>query len=105
MPIQVSIYLNEADQWKRRPLHAAIVQCLHTHNIAGATVIRAIGGFTGRGPLKTRVGGRRNGKLPLIVTFIDTEANVRKVLPQLSELVGHRLIVQEKVVIRHGVLD
>ncbi len=105
MPIQVSIYLSEADKCKRTPLHRAVVEYLYRENIAGATVIRAVGGFTGRGPLKTGVGGHGHRKLPLIVTFIDTEPHVRKVLPHLRELVGNRLIVKEKVALQHGVLD
>src|SRR5512141_1796644 len=97
MAIQVSIYVSEADKWQRRPLHTAVLQQLHAANIAGATVIRASAGFTGRGPLKTGLGGHGRRKLPLVLTFIDTEAHVREVLPRIAKMVGSRLIVRQKV--------
>jgi PII-like signaling protein len=105
MVSQVSIYLNEADRSGNRPLHWAILEYLHSANIAGATVLRAYSGFTGRGPLKTGLGGHAPGDLPLVLTFIDSEEHILEVLPHLIEMVGHRLIVQTPVVVRHGLSD
>lgn len=102
MTTQVSIFLNEADKYKDRALHWAILEYLHSANIAGATVLRAYAGFTGRGPLKTGLGGHGAEELPLVLTFIDTEDHVKEVLPQLVEMVGNRLIVQEAVQVLHG---
>ena len=46
--IQVSIYLNESDEWHRRPLHLELLKFLREQEIAGATVLHAVAGFTGR---------------------------------------------------------
>ncbi len=102
MASQVSIYLNEADRHGDRHLYWAILEYLHKSKIAGATVLRAYAGFTGRGPLKTRLGGRGAEELPLLLTFIDTEEHINEVLPHLAEMVGERLIVQESIDVRHG---
>lgn len=102
MAIQVSIYLNEGDKQGDRLLYWAILEYLHGAKIAGATVLRAYAGFTGRGPLKTRLGGHGPEELPLVLTFIDTEDHVNDVLPKLAEMVGDRLIVCENVDVRHG---
>jgi uncharacterized protein len=102
MACQVTIYLNEADRFGDRNLYWAILEYLHKSKIAGATVLRAYAGFTGRGPLKTRLEGHGAEELPLLLTFIDTEQHVDEVMPQLSEMVGDRLIVQETIDVRHG---
>ena len=102
MATQVSIYLNETDKHGERLLYWAILEYLHGAQIAGATVLRAYAGFTGRGPLKTGVGGHGREELPLVLTFIDTDEHVNEVLPKLAEMVGDRLIVQEPIDVRHG---
>lgn len=102
MASQVSIYLNEADKWKNRQLYWAILEYLHSAKIAGATVFRAYSGFTGRGPLKTGLTGHAPNDLPLVLTFIDSEEQIRKVMPRLIEMAGDRLIVQAPVVVRNG---
>src|SRR5437899_12924675 len=48
MAVQISIYLNESDEWQRRPMHLQILNYLRQENVAGATVIHAVAGFTGR---------------------------------------------------------
>lgn len=105
MAVQVSIYLNEADEWHRKPLHLEILNYLRAENVAGATVLHAVAGFTGRSRVKTTGLVEAGGKLPLIVTFIDTDEHVSRVLPRLREMAAHRLIVRENVVIEQGSLD
>lgn len=105
MAVQVSIYLNEADEWHRKPLHLEILNYLRAENVAGATVLHAVAGFTGRSRVKTSSLVDAGGKLPLIVTFIDTDEHVNRVLPKLREMASHRLIVRETVVIEQGSLD
>ncbi len=42
------------------------------------------------------------GKLPLILTFVDTDEHVQRVLPTLRQMAAHRLIVRENVHIEQG---
>ncbi|HEX5434089.1 MAG TPA: DUF190 domain-containing protein [Candidatus Angelobacter sp.] len=97
--VQVTIYLNEADQWHHRPLHLELLKYLRESEIAGATVLHAVAGFTGRSRVKTSTLVDAGGKLPLVLTFIDKQEHVDRVLPQIKEMAGHRLIVREKVMI------
>ena len=53
MAVQITIYLNEADEWQHRPLHLQILNYLRKENVAGATVFHAVAGFTGRSRIKT----------------------------------------------------
>ena len=97
--VQITIYLNEADQWHHRPLHLELLKYLRESEIAGATVLHAVAGFTGHSRIKTSTLVDAGGKLPLVLTFIDKQEHVERVLPQIREMAGHRLIVREKVTI------
>jgi len=105
MAVQVTIYLNEADQWHHRPLYVEILKYLREENVAGATALHAVAGFTGRQKVETTHLVDAGGKLPVMITFVDTDEHVSRVLPKLKEMAAHRLIVRENVVIEQGSLD
>jgi uncharacterized protein len=102
MGVQVTIYLNEADEWHRKPLHLEMLNYLRNENVAGATVLHAVAGFTGRHRVETTHLVDAGGKLPVLLTFIDSDEHVQRVLPTLKEMAPHRLIVWEKVHIEQG---
>jgi PII-like signaling protein len=103
--VQISIYLSEADEWRRRPLHLELLKYLREQQIAGATVLHAVAGFTGRGRVKTATLVDAGGKLPLVLIFVDTAEHVDRVLPTIKEMSGQRLIVRENVTIEAGTLE
>src|SRR5437764_12328466 len=90
MAVQVTMYLNEADEWHKRPLHLEILNYLRAENVAGATVFHAVAGFTGRSGVKTTslvdAGGRRRRGL----VFGGTERRGPPVRPSLTRSPGHR---------------
>ena len=105
MAVQITIYLNEADEWQRRPLHLEILDYLRQENVAGGTVFHAVAGFTGRSRVQTTSLVDAGGTLPLVIIFVDTDEHVNRVLPRPREMAAHRLIVRENVVIEQGSLD
>src|SRR6202008_212317 len=105
MAVQVTIYLNEADQWHHRPLHMEILNYLRKENVYAATAVHAVAGFLGRHRVETAHLVEAGGKLPVIVVFVDTDEHVSRVLPTLKEMASHRLIVRENVVLEQGNLD
>jgi hypothetical protein len=105
MAVQVTIYLNESDQWHHRPLHAEILNYLRQENVYAATALHTVSGFLGRQQVKTSHLVDAGGKLPLIIIFVDTDEHVSRVLPKLKEMAAHRLIVRENVVLEQGNLD
>jgi PII-like signaling protein len=100
--VQVSVYLNEADEWHHRPLHLEMLRYLREQEVAGATVLHAVAGFTGHSRVKTSTLVDAGGKLPLVLTFIDVEEHVNRVLPHIKEMAPHRLVVSENVIIEAG---
>ncbi|HLV86279.1 MAG TPA: DUF190 domain-containing protein [Candidatus Sulfotelmatobacter sp.] len=105
MAVQVTIYLNEADQWHHKPLHMEILSYLRRENVYAATAVRAVAGFLGRHRVETAHLVEAGGKLPVIIIFVDTDEHVSRVLPTLKEMAAHRLIVRENVVLEQGNLD
>jgi uncharacterized protein len=105
MAVQVTIYLNEGDQWHRRPLHLEILNYLRKENVFAATATHCVAGFLGRQRLETAHLIETGGKLPVIITFVDTDEHVSRVLPALREMAAHRLIVRENVVLEQGNLE
>jgi uncharacterized protein len=105
MAVQVTLYLNEADQWHHRPLHLEILNYLRKENVYAATVMHAVAGFLGRHRVETAHLVDVGGKLPVVVTFVDTDEHIARVLPTLKEMAAHRLIVRENVVVEQGNLD
>lgn len=100
--VRISIYLTEDDEWHRRPLHLELLKFLREQQIMGATVLHAVAGYTGHGRVKTATLVDAGGKLPLILTFVDTADHVDRVLPKVKEMAGHRLIVRENVTVEAG---
>jgi hypothetical protein len=105
MAVQVTIYLNEADQWRHRPLHMEILNYLRKENVYAATAVHAVAGFLGRHRVETSHLVEAGGKLPVIIVFVDTDEHVSRVLPTLKEMAANRLIVREYVVLEQGNLE
>jgi uncharacterized protein len=105
MAVQVTIYLNEADQWHHRPLHMEILNYLRKENVYAATALHAVAGFLGRQQVKTSHLVDAGGKLQVVIIFVDTDEHVSRVLPRLKVMAAHRLIVRENVVLEQGNLD
>jgi uncharacterized protein len=103
--VQVTIYLNEADQWHHKPLHMEILNYLRKENVYAATAVHAVAGFLGRQRVETAHMVEAGGRLPVIITFVDTDDHVNRVLPTLKEMAAHRLVVRENVVLEQGNLD
>lgn len=99
---QVSVYINEGDEWRRRPLHLEILRMLHGEGLAGATVVRGVAGFTGRGGVHSTSLVDAGGRLPLVVQFVDSAENVERVLPRLREMAPARLITLADVEVVPG---
>jgi len=94
---KIAVYINEADEWKHRPLHLEVLRMLHDQGIEGGTVLRAVAGFTAKGQVETTSLVDAGGKLPLVIEFIDTAAKVERVMPILRSMVGRRLVVRQDV--------
>jgi uncharacterized protein len=95
------IHFGEDDKWHGKPLYEAIVARCRELDIAGATVFRGIEGY-GASTLIHKKHLLRSSDRPIMVSVIDVEQNIDKLLPALDEMVDEGLIAMSEVeVIRY----
>jgi PII-like signaling protein len=95
------IHFGEDDKWKGKPLYEAIVVKCRELDIAGATVFRGIEGY-GASTLIHKKHLLWSSDRPIMVSVVDTEQNIKKLLPALDEMVAEGLIAMSEVeVIRY----
>jgi uncharacterized protein len=91
------IYIGEDDRWEDEPLHEAIVKKLRMIDIAGATVYRGLMGYGAQQRVHRSGFLGLSSDLPLMISVIDTEEKIRRVLPMLDEMVDEGLIALSDV--------
>jgi uncharacterized protein len=95
------IHFGEDDKWQDKPLYQAIVEKCRELDIAGATVFRGIEGY-GASTLIHRAHLLWSSDRPIMVSVVDSEQNINKLLPALDQMVAEGLIAMSEVeVIRY----
>lgn len=91
------LHFGENDKWNGQPLYKAIVEKCRQLDIAGATVYRGIEGYGASTLIRRSHLFSLSRDLPLVVTVVDCEENIRKLIPVLDEMVGEGLIAMSDV--------
>jgi len=92
------IHFGEDDKWKDTPLYRAIVEKCRELDIAGATVFRGIEGY-GASTLirKPHHLLSFSHDAPVMVSVVDSDEKIKKLLPHLDEMVAEGLIAISEV--------
>lgn len=93
----IRIYIGENDRWEGEPLHEAIVKRLRMLDIAGATVYRGLMGYGAQNRVHRSGRFGLSTDLPIMISVIDAEEKIRKVLPVMDEMVNEGLIALSDV--------
>jgi hypothetical protein len=97
------IYFGEADKWKGKPLHEAIFAKCMELEIAGVTVFQGIEGYGSSTRIQHTSHWKFSGDAPIMLTIIDTEERISRLIPHLDAMVEEGLIVISSVeVIRYS---
>jgi uncharacterized protein len=95
------IHFGEDDKWNNKPLYDAIVIKCRELDIAGATVFRGIEGY-GASTLIHKRHLLSSSDAPIMVSVVDTEEKITKLIPALDEMINDGLIaVSDVEVIRY----
>lgn len=86
------VTVNEADRWHGRSVYNALLDLLRHRGLAGATVSRAIAGFTGRGSIQTINLMDGAMPLPIRIEVVDTGEAIDRVLPDVYDIVERGLV-------------
>ena len=96
------IHFGESDRWQGKPLHEAIMAKCKDLGIAGTTVFRGIEGYGTSTRIRHSSHWIFSKDAPIVLTIIDTEEHIERLIPHLDEMVEEGLIAMSSVeVIRY----
>src|SRR2546425_12071457 len=84
------LHFSERDKYEGKPLYEAVVQKCRDLSIAGATVFRGLEGYGESAEIHRH--HLVTHDQPIVVTIIDSEENIRRLLPVVEETVDIALI-------------
>lgn len=97
------IHFGEGDKWQGKPLHEAIVAKCMELGMAGATVYRGIEGYGASTRIRHNSHWQFSKDAPIMMTIIDKEEQIEKLIPHLDTMVEEGLIAMSRVeVIRYS---
>lgn len=91
------VHFGESDKWEGKPLHEAILAKCRELGMAGAIVYRGIEGYGTSTRVRRDSPWRLSRDAPIMVSIIDTEEQIAKLIPYLDAMVGEGLIAVSKV--------
>ena len=91
------IHFGEDDKWKGQPLYKAVVEKCREMDIAGATVYRGIEGYGASTLIRRSHLLSISRDAPVMVSVVDSEEKIRKLIPVLDEMVDEGLIAMSDV--------
>jgi PII-like signaling protein len=91
------IHFTEADKWQGESLYKAIVEKCHELGLAGATVYRGLEGFGASARIYHARSLSISRNAPIMVTVIDTEHQIQKLIPYLDKMIEGGLIAISSV--------
>lgn len=95
--VLMRIHIGERDKFDGEPLYWAIVQLLRKRHYAGATVTRGIMSFGAGSRIHAAKFLELSLDLPIVIECVETEENIKAILPELDKMVGGGLITLERV--------
>jgi len=97
------IHFTEADKWQGDVLYKAIVAKCMELGIGGATVFRGVAGFGASARIYHARSLSISKNAPVMVTVIDTEEKIQKLIPHLDQMIAGGLVASSTVeVIRYS---
>ncbi len=91
------VFIGETDSYKSKALYDQIVLKAKELHLASVTVTRGIMGYGADNKIHTSKILRLSDDLPIIIEIIDSEDNLKTILPFLDETIGDGFVTMEKV--------
>ncbi|HEY8668481.1 MAG TPA: DUF190 domain-containing protein [Tepidisphaeraceae bacterium] len=97
--ILLRVFIGESDRHEHKPLYEAIVRKARELGLAGATVLRGVEGFGANSVVHRASLLEMSTDLPVVIEIVDTEENIKRLVPHLEKMVPEGMITMEYVVI------
>jgi PII-like signaling protein len=91
------IHFTEGDKWQGKPLHEAIVAKCQELGLAGAIVYRGLEGFGASARIYHARSLSFSKDVPIMVSVIDTEDQIQRLIPYLDQMITGGLIASSNV--------
>jgi len=91
------IHFTESDKWHGEPLYKAIVTKCMELGLSGATVYRGVEGFGASARIYHARSLSISKNAPVMVTVIDTEEQIQKLIPHLDQMIEGGLVASSSV--------
>jgi len=89
------LHFTERDRYHGKPLYEAIVSKCHELKIAGASVFRGLEGYGDTAEIhRSHI---LTHDLPIIIQIVDSEENIRRLLPVVEDMMDKGLIAMSDV--------
>ena len=89
---QLWIFVGEKDRWQGKPLYLAILEVLQRRGCSGATVFRGLAGFGANSLIHTVLLLELSTDLPIVITLVDRQDRLQRVLPEICEMVQEGMV-------------
>ncbi len=97
------LHFGEGDKWQGKPLYEAIVAKCQELGMAGAIVYRGIEGYGTSTRIRHASHWALSRDAPIMLTIIDSDEQIQKLIPHLDAMVEEGLIATSRVeVIRYS---
>lgn len=89
------LHFCESDRHNGKPLYEAVVERCRALKIAGATVFRGLEGYGETAEIHRHFLARKDQ--PIIVTIVDTDENLARLIPEVEEMMDTGMIATSDV--------
>ena len=93
---KLTVYVGRGERAGGQAAHVAVVDVLHRHGVAGATVLLGVDGTAGGERRRARFFAG-NAQVPLMVVAVGAGERIAAALPELQALPGEPLVTLERV--------
>jgi PII-like signaling protein len=93
---KLTVYLGRHEQADGQPAFLAVVDLLHDHGVAGATVLLGVDGTAHGTRQRARFIGR-NTRVPLMIISVGAGDTIARALPDLGALLERPLVTLERI--------
>ena len=82
---RLTVYIKEGDQVEHRPLYLRILELVKDSGTAGATVLKAVAGYSiSSRSIRSAGFADLHQNLPLLIVIVDRAAQLQTLLPQIT---------------------
>jgi PII-like signaling protein len=95
---KLTVYCGRQERALGRPAHVAVVDALHRHGVAGATVLLGVDG-TAHGVRQRARFLSRNAEVPLMIISVGDGTRIARALPEITGLLTRPLVTLERIAV------